>query len=445
MVYFALFTSHSLSEKINKINVIGNERISEETILMFSSVSINDDLDNKILNDVIINLYETEFFQDVSVKFKNNTLEIFVVENPLIENIEYTGLKSEKLKSNITKNLKLKSRSSYNELTLKKDKDLILTNLKNLGYHFSTVDVYVKNLNTVAKNDKKYKSSPSTEIANIYNFTSSLPLIKESNDFNEYLEPKLSFRINPGDMIDNSANKRLINTDNVFDINRLGLSDTFEAGKSLTIGIDYKKESTQENVIKNDIQTENINDYFEIKLAKVFKDKNEDLIPVSSTLDKKSSNLFGSIKKQYQAKSESALIDLFSLGYYFSLDNNLNTLNYNSLNSELNIGNFKSELNFIKESGVIGNASSIQNTFSYNLDDANFFSFNTRRNRKINLTEYYDFVYEYKNDCLTAGIKYKKTYYQDRDVKPTEDIMLTFTFFPLTTYEQEIDQNLYRN
>jgi len=147
MVYFALFTSHSLSEKINKINVIGSERISEETILMFSSVSINDDLDNKILNDVIINLYETEFFQDVSVKFKNNTLEIFVVENPLIENIEYTGLKSEKLKSNITKNLKLKSRSSYNELTLKKDKDLILTNLKNLGYHFSTVDVYVKNLN----------------------------------------------------------------------------------------------------------------------------------------------------------------------------------------------------------------------------------------------------------------------------------------------------------
>jgi outer membrane protein insertion porin family len=147
IVYFALFTSHSLSEKINKINVIGNERISEETILMFSSVSINDDLDNKILNDVIINLYETEFFQDVSVKFNNNTLEILVVENPLIENIEYTGLKSEKLKSNITKNLKLKSRSSYNELTLKKDKDLILKNLKNLGYHFSTVDVYAKNLN----------------------------------------------------------------------------------------------------------------------------------------------------------------------------------------------------------------------------------------------------------------------------------------------------------
>jgi LPS-assembly protein len=223
------------------------------------------------------------------------------------------------------------------------------------------------------------------------------------------------------------------------------LSDTFEAGKSLTVGIDYKKESNKKNVIKENIQTEDINDYFEIKLATVFKDKNEDLIPESSTLDKKSSNLFGSIKNQYTAKSESSVIDLFSLSYYFSLDNDLNALNYNSFNSELSIGNFKSELNFIKESGVIGNTSSIQNTFSYNHDNTNFFSFNTRRNRKINLTEYYDFVYEYKNDCLTAGVKYKKTYYQDRDIKPTEDLMLTFTFYPLTTYEQEIDQDLYRN
>ena len=44
-------------------------------------------------------------------------------------------------------------------------------------------------------------------------------------------------------------------------------------------------------------------------------------------------------------------------------------------------------------------------------------SFKTRRNRKINLTEYYDLVYEYKNDCLTAGVQFNKTYYDDRDLK----------------------------
>ena len=74
------------------------------------------------------------------------------------------------------------------------------------------------------------------------------------------------------------------------------------------------------------------------------------------------------------------------------------------------------------------------------IDENNFISFKTRRNRKINLTEYYDLVYEYKNDCLTAGIKYKKSYYADRDLKPNEDIFFTVTIIPLSTFEQKVDQ-----
>ena len=73
------------------------------------------------------------------------------------------------------------------------------------------------------------------------------------------------------------------------------------------------------------------------------------------------------------------------------------------------------------------------------IDDSNFINFNTRRNRKIDLTEYYDLVYEYKNDCLIAGVKYKKTYYEDRDLKPAENLMFTVTLFPLTTFEQKAD------
>ena len=48
--------------------------------------------------------------------------------------------------------------------------------------------------------------------------------------------------------------------------------------------------------------------------------------------------------------------------------------------------------------------------------------FNTRRNRKTNLTEFYNLIYEYKNDCLVAAIEYNKDYYQDRDLKPSEEI-----------------------
>ena len=66
----------------------------------------------------------------------------------------------------------------------------------------------------------------------------------------------------------------------------------------------------------------------------------------------------------------------------------------------------------------------------------NSFAFKTRKNRKLNLTEFYDLIYEYKNDCLVAGIKYNKQYYEDRDLKPSENLLFTLTLYPLTTYEQ---------
>ena len=67
----------------------------------------------------------------------------------------------------------------------------------------------------------------------------------------------------------------------------------------------------------------------------------------------------------------------------------------------------------------------------HNFDDNNDF-IKTRRNRKINLTEFYDLVYEYKNDCFVAGVKYNKTYYSDRDLKPKEDLLFSITLFPTT-------------
>ena len=79
-----------------------------------------------------------------------------------------------------------------------------------------------------------------------------------------------------------------------------------------------------------------------------------------------------------------------------------------------------------------------ESTFStsmrYNFNDSNYLKFKTRRNRKINFTEYYDLVYEYKNDCLVAGIKYKKNYYNDADIKPNEELFFSITIVPLGTF-----------
>ena len=69
----------------------------------------------------------------------------------------------------------------------------------------------------------------------------------------------------------------------------------------------------------------------------------------------------------------------------------------------------------------------------FNFNEDNSLSFKTRRNNTINLTEYYDLLYEYKNDCLIAGIKYKKNYYSDSDLKPEEELLFTLSIVPFSS------------
>ena len=310
------------------------------------------------------------------------------------------------LKSNIVNNL------TYNSKNY----------ISNSGIN-NKFNLQLKNLNTLAKNDAEYKSSPQVEFISIFEANTSLPLIKKEQNYNNFLTPKLSLRINPSDMKNYSNSSNSIDVGNIFTLNRLGLGDSFESGRSLTIGLDYKKEKKEVDDLND------INKYFEIKLATVFRDKEEYFIPRSSTIGKKNSNIFGSV--------ENNLHKNINLSYKFALDNDLNTFEYNDLSTTFLFDRFKTTFKFIEENGEMGNANILENSFSYNFDDKNNLTFKTRRNRKINLTEYYDLVYEYKIDCLTAGIKYKKSYYSDRDLKPTENLLFTLTIFPLTTYEHD--------
>ena len=278
----------------------------------------------------------------------------------------------------------------------------------------------IKNLNSLGKNISDYKSSPQVEFSSIAEFKSTIPLIKKTENYLNLLTPKISLRANPGDMKNHKTSERIINTDNIFSIDRLGLSDTFEAGRSITLGIDYKKQMLKD-----------VNKYFEIKLASVFRDKEENFIPEKTTIDKKTSNIFGSLS--------TGISENLNLNYRFALDNNLDEIKYNDIGATFSLNNFVTTFNFIEEKDEMGDQNLIENSTIYKFDDQNQITFNTRRNRKINLTEFYDLVYEYKNDCLVAGIKYKKTYYEDRDLKPVEDLLFTVTLFPLTTFEQKVD------
>ena len=147
IIFFSLmFSSWVKAEQIQKIDIVGNERISIETIKMFSGVSINDDLSQNDLNEILKKLYKTNFFDLVSVKISNKILIIKVKENPIIQNISYNGIKSSQILKNLKENITLKSRSSFNEVLLNKDKKQIKSFLKGIGYYFSKVDISIEEL-----------------------------------------------------------------------------------------------------------------------------------------------------------------------------------------------------------------------------------------------------------------------------------------------------------
>ena len=277
---------------------------------------------------------------------------------------------------------------------------------------------YLKNTISAGKNNVEYDSSPHIKFMNIFEIVSSFPLINVNENSIDYLNPKISLRINPSDMKSYKNENREINNDNIFDLDRLGLIDTLESGQNLTLGIDYKNE-----------KIDNINKYFELKLGTVLRTKTNKNIPTNSTLDKKNSNFFGKLTNN--------LNNHININYEFSVDDDLDKIQYNSLGTTFTKNNFVTTFNYIEENDVIGSTNVLENITTFNFDEKNFISFKTRENREIDLTEYYDLIYEYKNDCLVAGIRYNKTYYKDRDLEPSEDYMFSIKLIPLTSVEQK--------
>ena len=142
-----IFSAFSVfSKNYEKIIVNGNERISNETILVFSEIPDNKSLDENSINKILKNLYKSGFFKDVNVKIENNNLTIEVLENPIIQTVFIKGIARKKTEESLYKILSLKDRSSYNSTLVKKDETAILSFLKEDGYYFSSITTSYQDL-----------------------------------------------------------------------------------------------------------------------------------------------------------------------------------------------------------------------------------------------------------------------------------------------------------
>ena len=146
LVVLLLFIHNLHSEIIKNIKISGNERITNETLLTFLPPLLDKEITDSEINSITKNLYETNFFKDVTIELKDDLLLINVVENPIIQNIVYNGIKSDSLLDFLTDGVNLKDRSSFVEIFAEQDIAIINDNLKRRGYFFATVVLKKENL-----------------------------------------------------------------------------------------------------------------------------------------------------------------------------------------------------------------------------------------------------------------------------------------------------------
>ncbi len=146
LVYLFSISTISLADVIKDIKVEGNERISKQTIILFSKAKLNDDVEDKDLNFYLKNLYDTNFFKDINLKFENNILVINVIEEPIIQTVKLNGVKAKKIIEPVKQSLRLKDRSSYKESIFFEDKKNMEVVLRSMGYYFSEISASIEDL-----------------------------------------------------------------------------------------------------------------------------------------------------------------------------------------------------------------------------------------------------------------------------------------------------------
>ncbi len=249
------------AEIVKEVVIEGNKRVSDETIKVYGEIEINKDFSENEINNVLNNLYSTNFFEDVKINLKNNKLIIILKEYPVINQLILVGEKKKGNVEQIKKLIQLKERRSFIRSYLAKDIDIIKKLYSSLGYNFAEVNAKIKEIDTDNLDLViEIKRGNQTKISSINFIGNSNIRSKRLRDVIASEEDKfwkfISKNTNLSENLINLDKRLLINyyksigfydikiTSNIAQINQLGNADlvyTIEEGTRYTI----KKISTK--------------------------------------------------------------------------------------------------------------------------------------------------------------------------------------------------------
>ena len=402
------YESNNFDEVELKLKI---EQVSHETYLKANKIDspiINNQSD--LTNSLSLNMYK----KDLTI---NTNLDVYedLTKN---DSDKYEYVPNFSFSKVINDNYSFNSQGYYKNYNTNITEKVLINNLEfqsNLKFFNNGIinekKVLLKNINTDADNSDNFKNKDTNSIIPSIQTNYTLPLSKETDEFNNILTPKFSLRLSIPYTKDIRSTDRKIGYKDIYEFDRLGIEEASEGGISATYGYEYTKidKSSFDQKIKfgfaNNLRIE----------------ENKDL-PINSNLGDTVSDFVGIFEYKYN--------DNLKFDYDFSLKNNLMDKNYELFGFEYYLKNLTTKFEYLNENNSNLKNSYLKNQTRYNFNDKNSLIFETSENKEKSFTEFYNLIYQYENDCLKAGIEYNKEYYSDQDLKPSENLLFKITILP---------------
>jgi len=414
-----LFSSNDLEMNIQKVSQKNYLKVHQ-----INTNNIKQDI-SALQNDIVLRSYEDS---------KQLTLEGYVYENLNEENhskkYQYTlptitfnnflrkfnqaisfnnSVSAKNLGENINQTHQINQMNTTSEL--KK-----INTIQGLGTVFKTS---INNFNTYNKNVEGAKENMNNDIYVTLAIENSYPLIKYNDKTEQSISPILFSKYTNGSMEDASSQSKTLNYQDIFSMDRTNNLTTIETGASVGYGIEY-------NINKKDL---NNNVYLDagFSIGQIVKEKKLKEMPENSSLQEKKSDYVGN--SSFKIKTEKFNNSAFNIDYNYIVNNNFNALIKNEITTSFTNSHNTLGLTFYEEN-KIGDKHYLEANYKRKFNNSLNFSMGTRKNLQEDFTERNFIETNYESDCLKIGLNLSKVFYQDREIRPSNNLTFSIVLKP---------------
>ena len=400
-----LTTQEISDDKYLKLYKIGSNLVKYDTGVLKNTLDFTHEKDDFIFN------FNTSIYENLGTGYEDKYEYIFpevTIDKNLFNNNKFGNLDlqsklkvrkydTNKLTNFIINDFNWNSNDFLSETGIR---SRILGNLKNINYEAKNIDLY--------------KDAPTSELFGALGLLTELDLQKKEDNSTHILTPKILFRYAPGSMRKEDGDRGyILSPSEAYSMNRVNNINNFETGLTATYGFDYKINGRDKK--------------FDLSVAQVINEKENKKYHSQTSLDEKISDLVGEAKYSFK--------DNYNLKYKFALDQNYNDFNFNEIGTDMKFGPVNFDFNYLQENKHIGNQDYFKTKIDIDYKESGLLSFETKRNLITNSSEFYNLSYEYINDCLRAGLVYRREFYNDSELEPENSLMFKVTLTPLGTID----------